>query len=291
MPGDIPRNGSSPPARPRSSRLLIWILLAALIGPCAYLDAPVEVSRWYLAAAIEDQDAGHPELADQHFEQAFAWNPNDPELLVRRAFRQMQAGNYAVALADCNRANELVPESATVLTARSQVYQHMGEHAAAIADLKVIDRLSLSSGRPQRTQALNGLAYARTVANVELDEGLQEINEALAMAPANHAMLDTRGFLLYRLEKYDAAFADIDLALRGMERTYRELQKPIAPLERRLEYPEGWQNEIELAKQGVAVVRYHRALVLDKLGRNAEAKLDRARVKLLLGREADESLF
>jgi hypothetical protein len=43
--------------------------------------------------------------------------------------------------------------------------------------------------------------------------------------------------------------------------------------------------------QGVAAVRYHRALVLEKLGRYAEAKLDRARAKQLIGREPDETLF
>jgi hypothetical protein len=61
--------------------------------------------------------------------------------------------------------------------------------------------------------------------------------------------------------------------------------------ERVLAYSELSEPPRDLARQGAAVLHYHRALVLEKLGRFAEAKLDRARAKRLIGREPDETLF
>jgi hypothetical protein len=44
-------------------------------------------------------------------------------------------------------------------------------------------------------------------------------------------------------------------------------------------------------EQGVAVVRYHRALVLKALGREKDAQADLDRAKKLIDREPDEKLF
>ena len=267
---------SRPPAaaRPRSLRLLVWLLLAATIGPCAYLEAPREVSRWYLAAAQVEREAGHKELADQQMSQAQRWSPDDPAILLTRAKWRMEDGNHSAALEDCNAVDERIPQNAAVLSLRSEVLQHLGRHEEAVADCKSLDRMSVTSGIPSRVDALNGLAYTRAVGNLELDEALKGIEEALVMQPGDPMLLDTRGFILYRQGKHEASLTDMDPAVVGIEKLLKEPSI----------------NRRSLIK-GIAVVRYHRALVLEKLGRYAEAKLDRARAKQLIGREPDETLF
>jgi len=267
---------SRPPAapRPRNLRLLVWLLLVATIGPCAYLEAPREVSRWYLAAAQVEREAGRKELADRQMSQAERWSPDDPAILLARAEWRRQDGQYASALEDVDAVNDRSPENPAILVLRSQILQHLGRHDEAVADWKSLDRMSMTSGIPSRPMALNGLAYARAVGNLELDEALKGVEEALVMQPGDPMVLDTRGFILYRQGKHEAALSDMNPAVIDIEKLLKARSSDRRTLE-----------------EGVAVVRYHRALVLEKLGRYAEAKLDRARAKQLVGREPDETLF
>jgi tetratricopeptide (TPR) repeat protein len=248
--------------------------LAATVGPCAYLEAPREVSRWYLAAAQVEREAGHKELADQQMSHAQRWSPDDPAIFLARAEWRREDGQYLAALEDVNSVNERIPDNPAVLIERSQILQHLGRHDEAIADWRSLDRMSVTSGIPSRPMALNGLAYARAVGNVQLDEALKGIEEALVMQPGDPMFLDTHGFILYRQGKYSESITDMERAVIDIEKLLREPTK-----------------DRPLLIQGVAAVRYHRALVLEKLGRYAEAKLDRARAKQLIGREPDETLF
>ena len=232
------------------------------------------MSRWYLAAAQVEREAGRKELADQQMSQAQRWSPDDPAILLTRARWHREDGEYLAALEDVNSLNERVPDNSVILIERSQILQHLGRHNEAIADWKSLDRMSMTSGIPSRPMALNGLAYARAVGNLELDDALKGVEEALVMQSGDPMFLDTRGFILYRQGKYPESFADMDRAVIDIEKLRRETSVDRSSL-----------------IEGVAVVRYHRALVLEKLGRYAEAKLDRARAKQLIGREPDETLF
>jgi tetratricopeptide (TPR) repeat protein len=252
-------------------RLWIWLLVLAMVGPCAYVQTPREIARWYLAAAQVEREAKNKELADQYITRAQAWMP---EILLMRSQWRHEDGDYSAALDDLTALAEHFPDDPAILSARATEYQHLGRHDEAIADWKSLDRLSMTGGIPSREQALNGLAYARAVAKRELDEALKGVEEALKIAPRDPMILDTRGFILYHQGKHDAALADMNEAVKGVEDLYKQ-----PPTSRRID------------AQGVAVVRYHRALVLEKLGRFAEAKADRARAKLLIGREPDETLF
>jgi hypothetical protein len=83
----------------------------------------------------------------------------------------------------------------------------------------------------------------------------------------------------------------MDPAVKGIERLFRPQTDRDSNMTRVLVDPY-WTGSMEDEQTlGVAVVRYHRALVLEKLGRHAEAKYDRARAKQLIGREPDETLF
>jgi tetratricopeptide (TPR) repeat protein len=134
------------------------------------------------------------------------------------------------------------------------------------------------------------LAYAKAIGNVDLESALQEINEALN-SDKNAAYLDTRGFIYYRMGKYDLALNDLDPAVKEVEGDLHLLHAH-ADLERRAA-PDIRVYEIQFRKDNepVAVMRYHRALVHEKLGHSAAAAADRKRVRELIGRDGDEKLF
>ncbi|MDX1948058.1 MAG: hypothetical protein SFU86_21850 [Pirellulaceae bacterium] len=276
-PAPVHSPPQQPPKRttPLGVRLMMWMLFLVLVGPCVAVLAPREVSQWYLAAANEDWKAGRHQQAEERWDKALAWTSSETDkanIYFSRAAVHKEAKNYERALADLDRAKAIVPEFPPLLLERSVVLQHLGRHREAIADLLIVDRLSQISGRPTRPEALNALAYARAVGNLDLEAGLAQANEALQFEPNSAMILDTRGFLLHRLGKEKEALADLETAVSDFERLAKK--DPSDPV-----------------KQGLAVMLYHRALVLQKLDRAAEAQRDLARVKELIGREADAGLF
>ena len=283
-------------APPRSGwRFPLFLIgvLAASLTVLAYYELPREFSRWYLAAAEENELDGRHEQALGNLDQAIAWNPRRTVLLVQRAKLQQEMGHYDLALADVNVALERQPEESAFLELRSLIHQHLGQHASAVEDLKTLDRLSEGRWMGNRAQALNHLAYARALAKLELPEALSQIDEALNLAGNEPAYLDTRGFARYQNGQYDLAFQDLDPAVKGYEYLLAFNEKQFAARRRRFSPLDERRRlkQLEQLKNGVAVVCYHRSLALEKLGRPIEAAQDFARAKELLGREPDERLF
>jgi tetratricopeptide (TPR) repeat protein len=239
-----------------------------------------------LLAIAQDRQAGRKEQAYERLGMLIKWTPGEADLLLQRAQWRKADREYTAALDDCNAALKIAPDDARILVLRSEVFQHLGRHKEAIADWKALQKMS-ADGKLDRTTALNGLAYARAVGNVDVDAGLKQANEALKALPRDPAILDTRGFLYYRLEKYQEALADLDAAVEGMTKTYKQS----APTGTNRAGVSVLTDEVPPAALGLAVMHYHRALVLEKLGQTDKAKADRERAKELIGREPDETLF
>jgi tetratricopeptide (TPR) repeat protein len=222
-------------------------------------------------------------------------------LLFQKAEWQIEDGQKEAALAEWDRILEMPIDTVEALKLHSQLLQNAGRFSDAVKDWKRLDQLSERSGRPGRAEALNGLAYAQALANNDLDDALDHINEALDLSPDNPAMLDTRGYLLYLTERYEPALADMNVAVREFEKSMEQIlpqAKPAVqtPAEDSKLFRNRSKTLLEVAAsqspaRGVAVVRYHRALVLQALGKEKEAQADLARAKQLIGREPDETLF
>jgi tetratricopeptide (TPR) repeat protein len=163
--------------------------------------------------------------------------------------------------------------------------QHLGRHAESIADWEKLVKLRADAAARRRAEALNGLAYARAVAQTDLDQALREVEQALQLVGDNPAMLDTRGYIQVLRGDLEAAKTDLEVAVAGVE---QQLQKATATpdyVDRR-EY----ERDLRNLKQSVAVIRYHRALLCDQLGQAEPAAADRRRVREL-GFEPNDDLF
>lgn len=289
---------------------LVLVMLVAVFGPCTAVQAPREVGRWKLAQAIKLREAGEKEEAYARLDEALEWYPKSMEMRLLRAEWYLEDGRREEAIAEADRLLEEGETSLRVLTAHSTFMQNAGEFAKAVDDWKEIVRQSEVSGRPTKATAMNGLAYAQSLANAELDEALDHVNVALEAEPENPAYLDTRGFIYYQqsraksgeeaTELLNKGLADMDPAVKGMDRVVAQLRGsadaalPEKAKRAKRSGPKTLQelesNEETLVR-GSAVMHYHRALILEALGRQKEADAERAVARRLIGREPDETLF
>jgi hypothetical protein len=103
--------------------------------------------------------------------------------------------------------------------------------------------------------------------------------------------LDTRGFILTKLGKYEAAQADLDEAISYVNARRKYYQSNRKELSSQFRLYRDYVAEQKKWNQHDAVLFYHRSLNLEKLGRTAEADRDFAMARLFAGRQPDETLF
>jgi len=298
--------------RAPSLRYVFGLPLVVFIGACTIMQGPREIGRWKLAAALDLRAEGKKEQAYAQLTEATRWFPDSPMLLLQRADWRMEDGQKEEAIADADKALELSRETYEWLVVHSHFMQTAGEHQRAVGDWKKIERESQRTGNPDRATALNGLAYARALAEVEIDEALENVNKALELAPGNAAILDTRGFLLYLKggsSSLALALKDMDLAVKSMERDLGGAKRDVKSATKTADRfsllqsrPKTWREALpdfrsdpvsyrESIFRGAAVMHYHRALVFEALGRTAGAEADREAARKLIGKEPDETLF
>lgn len=274
------------PRRSRwTRRLVILGTLALVLGPLLYAWFPKEISRWYEASAIKKYFDGDLTGASDDLDQALGWDPENPSAYRLRAGWRFDDGDYVRALEDFNRALELSHGDSRTYQKRSLVLHHLGRHQEAIEDCKKLVELNKHGSASARATVLNQLAYARALGNTELDEALKDVEKALELEGENAAMLDTRGFIHYLRDDIESAKRDMDAAVQRLDADLREALDPNRVVDQR-----EFERRAKLVGQNEAVIRYHRALVNDKIGQTDQAEEDRQRVREL-GYEPNEELF
>ena len=321
---------ASTTARPASRRrplfgrvlLIVSLLLGLWVG---WLEAPREIARWYLAAAMEHRDEAefhrrynrqaeadrNSAAAEAALRRALAWDPNSAEAHVVRAGWHSRKNEPEQALADYARALQVGGDSISIRKHRSELYVQMKRYREAIEDqLAIYEQLRSNWWlRDSASNYLNGAAYLRAVANQDLHQALKEINQVLAGSDktpleklsANERMeqmmwLDTRGYILYRLGRHKEAINDMDRAATLARARFAELSNPVERKRRLYASPklrdmrEFQAGEASLF-YNLGVIFYHRSLVLEKLKHKRDAAADRKLATQLLGVEPDESVF
>lgn len=294
------------PTRPRFRPALVLILFGFVIPVTAWR-IPGEISGWYLASALRCRDQKDPGEAYRKLEQANYWTPDRPLLLLQRAEWKLDDDKREEALADCEKMLALAKGDYRWLMVHASFLQHAGKSVEAVEDWNKIEQFSLRSGNPSRATALNGLAYARALAKSDLDEALKNVNEALDLAPDEPNILDTRGFIRFLQGDNEAAVEDLNKALVVMDKvvavaSIKADQHSEPAIFRRVvntlpkRFLEVWQSDdLDSRRSSIAnataVIHYHRSLALAALGQDQAAAKDRAMVKVLIGRDPDETLF
>lgn len=135
----------------------------------------------------------------------------DPRLAVRLYLVEgeilTRAGELAEAMRLYNGVLVEAPDNHEVLYARALLAERLGESAQAERDLRRIVEAD-----PDNFHALNALGYTLADRNERLDEALALIEKALALAPDEAAIVDSMGWVHYRLGRLDAAVEHLQRA-------------------------------------------------------------------------------
>ena len=217
--------------------------------------------------------AAKPDAAVEVLEQLVGEFPTLPQVSISLGDLLRQQEDYAGAVAAYDAALEHMPESSGsrwfLLYARGISLERLSQWPRAEADFRAALVL-----RPDSPQVLNYLGYSLVEKEDKLDEALDMIERAVAARPDSGYIVDSLGWVLYRLGRYDEAVAHMERAVELM---------PVDPVVNDHLGDVYWA----VGRQREAEFQWKRALSFIRSGEgDGEADPDRIRSKLDIGLDA-----
>jgi tetratricopeptide (TPR) repeat protein len=152
--------------------------------------------------------AGRMEEAAQYFDQLRQkYPPAAEQLYAIEANSLMEASFYDASLSVLDEALEITPEDTNLQYMRSVVHEKKGNLNAVEADLR-----GILMREPDNATALNALGYVLANRTDRYTEAELLITRALELQPDEPAILDSMGWVKYRLGEYDEAVAYLQRA-------------------------------------------------------------------------------
>ncbi|GAB2181163.1 tetratricopeptide repeat protein [Denitratisoma sp. agr-D3] len=146
---------------------------------------------------------GRGDDAMDHLNKALAANPKEKlQLLLAQTQLLSEKGKDAEAYSVLDKALTEQPEEPVLLYESALVAEKLGKYDALERNLRKLIKL-----KPDHAQAYNALGYSYADRNVHLEEAQQLLDKALALAPNDPFILDSRGWLDFRLGKLSEAEA------------------------------------------------------------------------------------
>lgn len=137
--------------------------------------------------------------------------PNLPQVFANQGDTLRQADRYADAVGSYSRALELYPDDNPtkwfIYYTRGICLDRTGDWTAAEADFRMALAL-----RPNHPQVLNYLGYSLVERGEKLDEALAMLETAATAQPENGAIIDSLGWVLFRMARYDEAVGLLETA-------------------------------------------------------------------------------
>ncbi|MBI2824793.1 MAG: tetratricopeptide repeat protein [Planctomycetia bacterium] len=271
-PAEAPRQQPTPPRRRAAKAVLLLLLFACLGMALVHAELPLPLGRsvadWLVGHAKEKYHEDDLPGALAALDRAIAWSDKSTAAFLLRGQIRLETGDLDGSVADFNKFVDLAPDSALPFMLRAQALQRQNRHDAAIRDMTQAVRLR----RPLDPRPLNGRAYARAIAGVELDAALVDVKQALDLDRNNAAYLDTRGYIRYLRGEYTEALDDLEKAVK-----IAEADQPMpgflaaagdARQRKRVErIKRNYEHEL-------AVMYHHRGEVHEKLGNPELARHD-----------------
>ncbi len=295
---EIPLNTPQPLNR-WSVTLFVLLVLSLVTMPVAVAYWPMERARWLLAAADNALDKSK-EVGD-------AWKL-EAQTLLDRALASDPTIKKSLEFARVDfrlHPEEVEIAIKLVLSVDPANQAHaadvLSEMRLEIRDFDAAYRILVAGypGEATRNAAQrNNLAYYAALANRELEPALLDIEKALAekkLELYEKAMyLDTKAWVLFRLNRFHEALASIDLSIADYGKNLEET--PYKPAVRavfhnlihqeppfvsrsesdRIDPLDQFHPQIQQIVKLVVVTHFHRAEILKNLGKTEEADLELA---------------
>ncbi len=167
-----------------------------------WLDAHLRIAR--LTAKEEGLAAGSAYL--------HSLKAQDPQQQIQITLAEGDLLNehkqYDQALALYNRALTEQPNDSNLLYARAMLAEKMDR-----LDLLEMDLQAILEREPENATALNGLGYTLADRTTRYEEALGYIQRALQLRPQDPAVMDSMGWVLYRMGRHQEALRYLKAAL------------------------------------------------------------------------------
>jgi Flp pilus assembly protein TadD len=142
---------------------------------------------------IDENSARFEKLREEHPERAEQLYSIEADLLVR-------GGELLVAARVLNEGLAQMPDSSSLRYARAMLAEQEGDLALMERDLRAI-----IAAEPDNSTAINALGYTLANRTERFEEAYALISQALALQPQEPAILDSMGWVLYRMNRLDEA--------------------------------------------------------------------------------------
>jgi len=155
-------------------------------------------------------DDGDPSRVEAAFEEARAANPGQAEqlfMLQANLFEERDLIDRALATYD--QALAIFTDSLALQYARAMTHEQRGDIAKAEQDLRAI-----IARDPNNATTLNALGYTLTVHTTRYQEAAELIEKANEITPGEAAILDSLGWVYFKLQRYNDAEAYLRQAYR-----------------------------------------------------------------------------
>lgn len=214
------------------------------------------------------QEAGRLEAATEVLQALARAHPQNPDVQVSLGNIMRETDRFADAESAYSAALDLYSEGEQMIWL-THYMRGISRHRQDSWDGAEADFRAALSFRPDQPQVLNYLGYSLVERDEKLDEALSMIESAMTQRPENGAIVDSLGWVLFRLGKYDEAVVHLEraAALEPMESVINDhLGDAYWAVDRQTE----------------ARFQWHRALSLDP----DETEATRIRAKLAHGLDA-----
>ncbi len=159
--------------------------------------------------------AAKPDAAIEVLEKLARDYPSLPSVHSALGDLQRQQENYELAVTAYDNALKFSePDGRSnwfILYARGISHERLKQWPQAEADFRAALELN-----PDQPQVLNYLGYSMVEKQINLDEALEMIERAVAARPDSGYIVDSLGWVLYRLGRYDEAVEHMEKAVELM---------------------------------------------------------------------------
>jgi len=180
---------------------------------------------------------------------------NSPIFLMLQGSCYFSLKNYALAEPPLATALQAVPKNIQAQHMLANVWDAVGKYDLADSLYNEIIR-----DNPDDDVALNNHAYSLAVRGVSLKKALNMISRALQKEPENSSYLDTKGWILYKLGKFQEALQWVEKSL-GTENENSEVLEHLGDIHQ------------SLGNREKAQEFYERALKIDSENERLKQKL------------------
>jgi tetratricopeptide (TPR) repeat protein len=155
--------------------------------------------------------AGKTDQAIAHLDAMLKGSQSDGTLVriyLAKGELLRQAHRYEDSMAVFNTALEIVPGNSDLLYARALVAERLGRIDQLEADLKVI-----LETEPDNAHALNALGFTLADQTDRIEEAYAYLKRAIEIMPEDPAIIDSLGWVYYRMGNYEEAIGLLRTAL------------------------------------------------------------------------------